>query len=110
MNRTVKRISTVLLLVFVGILVNRRIPAKTTVLWTGLVTRGPLQVTIDEDGQTRAHDRFTLTAPVAGVLSRIDLHEGDEVAADTIIAEFIPFPQIQEKRRKSAPASHLQRP
>ena len=71
-------------------------------MW-GKSTRGPLQLTIDEDGQTRAHDRFTLTAPVAGLLSRTTFHEGDEVAKDTIIAWIHPLPvQTQEKRRKSA--------
>ena len=54
--------------------------------------RGPMQVTIDEDGKTRAHDRFTLAAPVAGILSRIDLHEGDRVARDSVIATIRPLP------------------
>ena len=31
-------------------------------------TRGPLQVTIDEEGETRVHDRFVVYAPVAGRL------------------------------------------
>ncbi len=56
------------------------------------VVRGPLQVTIDEDGETRAHDRFTLAAPVAGRLSRIELHEGDQVAAGTVLASISPLP------------------
>lgn len=54
--------------------------------------RGPMQVTVDEDGETRAHDRFTLAAPVAGRLSRIELHEGDEVRADTVLATISPLP------------------
>jgi|SRR5579872_3888935 len=54
--------------------------------------RGSLQVTVDEDGETRAHDRFTLAAPVAGRLSRIQLHEGDEVTADTLLAAISPLP------------------
>jgi HlyD family secretion protein len=56
------------------------------------VTQGPMQVTIDEDGQTRAHDRFTLAAPVAGFLSRITLHEGDRVGRDAVIATVRPLP------------------
>ena len=30
------------------------------------VTRGPMQVTLDEDGETRVRDRFVVSAPVAG--------------------------------------------
>lgn len=54
--------------------------------------RGPLQVTIDDDGETRARDRFTLAAPVAGQLSRITLREGDQVGPETVIATISPLP------------------
>ena len=43
------------------------------------VTRGPLRVTIDEEGETRVHDRFVVYAPVAGRLLRIELEPGDPV-------------------------------
>ena len=43
--------------------------------------RGPMQVTIDEEGETRIRKRFTLSAPVAGRVSRIDLEPGDRVVA-----------------------------
>jgi HlyD family secretion protein len=43
--------------------------------------RGPMQVTIDEEGETRLRKRFTLSAPVAGRVSRIDLEPGDRVVA-----------------------------
>jgi HlyD family secretion protein len=56
------------------------------------VIRGPLQVTIDEDGETRAHDRFTLAAPIAGRLSRIEYHEGDQVGPNTVLATISPLP------------------
>jgi HlyD family secretion protein len=59
---------------------------------TARVTRGPLQVTIDEDGETRAHDRYTLASPVTGQLSRIELHEGDRVGPSTRIATITPLP------------------
>jgi HlyD family secretion protein len=56
------------------------------------VERGPMQVTIDESGQTRAHDRFTLAAPVSGFLSRIVQHEGDRVSPATVLATISPPP------------------
>ena len=42
------------------------------------VARGPLQVTIDEEGETRVRDRFVVSAPVAG-RCRIELEPGDAV-------------------------------
>ena len=43
------------------------------------VTRGPLQVTIEEEGRTRLKDRFVITAPTAGYLERIKAKAGDPV-------------------------------
>ena len=40
-------------------------------------TRGPMQVTIDEEGETRVRERFVVSAPVAGRLQRIELEPGD---------------------------------
>jgi len=65
---------------------------KPLMVEIGRVARGRMQVTIDEDGQTRAHDRFTLAAPIAGRLSRIRLHEGDSVTPQTVIATISPLP------------------
>ena len=102
-----------LLLVVVGILVIDAFRPKPLSVDTARTKRGPLQVTIDEDGQTRAHDRFTLTAPVAGVLSRIALHEGDAVTADTLIAVIQPLPvssrEEAEIRARIASAKALKR-
>jgi HlyD family secretion protein len=49
--------------------------------------RGPLQVTVDEEGETRVRERFVISAPVAGRLQRIELEPGDRVVkGDTILA------------------------
>lgn len=50
------------------------------------VARGPLTVTIDEDGDTRVHHRFVVSAPLAGRVERIDLDPGDAVAEGATIA------------------------
>lgn len=42
-----------------------------------LVTRAPLQVTVEEEGKTRVIDRYVVSAPVAGYAQRIDLQAGD---------------------------------
>jgi HlyD family secretion protein len=45
------------------------------------VTRGPLRVTVDEDGKTRIKERYVVSAPLAGRLTRITLRPGDRVSA-----------------------------
>ena len=50
------------------------------------VTQGPFETTIDEDGKTRLADRYVVSAPLAGRLARIQLKEGDAVAANAPLA------------------------
>lgn len=40
------------------------------------VSRGPLQVTIEEEGRTRLKDRFVISAPTSGVMQRIEAKVG----------------------------------
>ncbi len=51
---------------------------------------GRFEATIDEDGRTRVRDRYVVSAPLAGRLSRIALREGDAVAPDTVLATLAP--------------------
>ena len=50
------------------------------------VDRGPLEVTLDEEGETRVRDRFVVSTPVAGRVLRIELEAGDPVAAGQVLA------------------------
>jgi HlyD family secretion protein len=59
---------------------------------TGEVTRGPLQVTVDEEGETRVRERFSVAAPTSGRLLRITLDAGDPVAAGDVLARIVPSP------------------
>jgi len=55
------------------------------------VQPGRLIVTLDEEGETRVHDVYTLSAPVAGRVQRIDWHTGDPVTAnETVLAQIEP--------------------
>ena len=60
---------------------------------TGEVTRGPLQLTVDEEGETRVRQRFVVAAPATGRLLRITLDEGDAVAAGDLLAQVVPAPE-----------------
>ncbi len=54
--------------------------------------RGELVITVDDEGETRVHDVYVLSAPVAGHMRRIDLHAGDPVTAlETVVAEVQPI-------------------
>src|SRR5262245_65581611 len=52
------------------------------------VEKGPLQVTIEEEGETRVRERFVVSAPVAGRVLRIELEPGDRVARGALLATF----------------------
>jgi HlyD family secretion protein len=66
----------------------------------GKVTRGLLRVTVDEDGETRAHDRFVVAAPVAGRLMRVELEEGDTISENAVVAKLEPLPLNQQQREE----------
>jgi HlyD family secretion protein len=55
------------------------------------VQRGSLQVTVEDEGRTRVRDRYVVSAPVPGRMSRIELEPGDPViAGKTVLARFSP--------------------
>ncbi len=56
------------------------------------VKRGDVQVTVDEEGETRIRKRYFVYAPVEGRLARIKLDEGDRVTQGEIIAQIDPLP------------------
>jgi HlyD family secretion protein len=62
--------------------------------------RGPLQVTVNEDGETRARDHYVVSAPVAGRVSRITLREGDAVVAGQAVAQLWAAPLTARQREE----------
>ncbi|MGA0610770.1 efflux RND transporter periplasmic adaptor subunit [Caldimonas sp. KR1-144] len=63
-----------------------------------VVRTGPMQVTVDDLGETRSHDRYVLAAPVAGRLARIELHDGDTVAEHQVVARIAALPLSTRER------------
>ena len=69
------------------------------------VTRGPIEVTIDEEGETRVRDRFVISAPLGGRVLRIELEPGDLVVAnETVLAVFLPSAPVLLDARSRAEA------
>jgi HlyD family secretion protein len=62
--------------------------------------RGPMRVTVDEDGETRAHDRFVIAAPIPGRMLRVELEEGDSVRENQVIAMIEPLPLNQQQQEE----------
>jgi HlyD family secretion protein len=64
------------------------------------VTKGPLEVTVEDEAKTRVHHIYTVSAPIAGKVLRISRHVGDEVTADeTVVAVMQPtVPSFHDAR------------
>jgi HlyD family secretion protein len=64
------------------------------------VVRGEIRETVDQDGRTRLRERYTVSAPLAGRLLRIELDPGDEVeAGETLVASIEPRdPELLDAR------------
>ena len=90
MLRWIKRTIGVLAALGVIALIVMAMMPKPVRVEEGKVTRGPLKVTVDEDGQTRVQRRYVITAPVAGHLERIALRAGDEVDVGSALARITP--------------------
>lgn len=85
----------------------------------GAVQRGPLTVTVLEEGKTRIRHRYSISPPVAGYLNRVPLRQGDRLeAGKTVLATIQPQPASfldpraraeAEARVKAAEATKMQR-
>jgi HlyD family secretion protein len=70
------------------------------------VVRGPLVVTVEEEGKTRVIDRYVISAPVAGFTRRIELDVGDVVARGQplVVMEPLRSDVLDPRRRAEAQA------
>ncbi|HEX6998337.1 MAG TPA: HlyD family efflux transporter periplasmic adaptor subunit [Gammaproteobacteria bacterium] len=54
------------------------------------VTRGAMRVTVRDEGRTRVRNEFVVSAPVGGLLLRVDLKPGAHVHAGQTVARILP--------------------
>lgn len=94
MTSKTKRSLTLLLLAAVAIaLVGWLMRPQSLRVDHVLIDRGLVEVTVDEQGKTRARYRYTVAAPVTGRLLRTQLDEGDSVNAGDALAQIAPAPE-----------------
>ncbi len=70
------------------------------------VTRGPMQVVIEEEGETRVRERYVVTAPVAGYAQRVAWEVGDAVQQGEVLLTLEPMRSdvLDPRRRAEAEA------
>jgi len=66
--------------------------------------RAPFSVTVEEEGKTRARNRYVVSAPVAGFVRRLSWKAGDAVRSGDVVAQLEPLrsepldPRTREQR------------
>jgi HlyD family secretion protein len=86
-----QRIILILLLLLAAMLLLWAFLPRPVPVETAKVSRGPLRVTVDEEGKARLRDRFVVSAPVTGYARRVDLEVGDAVERGQGVAEIDPM-------------------
>lgn len=66
------------------------------------VKKGPLQVTVSEDGRTRVKDRYVIGSPLLGNIARIELRPGDTIEKGQVLFRLVPLdPPLLDARTRS---------
>jgi HlyD family secretion protein len=102
-NRWVGLIVSGLLVVGLLALMFRPQPIEVEVAG---IERGDLVLSVVEDGRTRIRDRYTVSAPLRGVLQRPTLEEGDPIEKEQVVARIFPAlePLLDRRSRQEAEA------
>lgn len=76
---------------------------KPQMVDAGAVTRGPMRVTVSQEGVTRVREVYAVSSPIAGHLARTVLDEGDAVKAGvTVVAAIHPLdPPLIDSRSEA---------
>lgn len=77
-----QRFFVILVVLLAGAAVAMALLPRAVSVDVAEIRRGPLVVTITDDGRTRIRERYVVSAPLAGRLMRIQLKPGDSVVAN----------------------------
>lgn len=99
---------TLLGLVIALVLIRALRPAPLTVE-IATVTRGEFTQQVVEDGRTRPHDVYVVTAPIPGNLQRVSWLAGDRIKKGDEVAKIFPnISVLLDKRAEQEAKQHLQ--
>jgi HlyD family secretion protein len=74
------------------VLIALMLRPTTLAVDSAIIDRGTLSVSIEEEGQTRARDRYTVAAPITGRLLRTDYKEGQSIKQGDVLTAIAPTP------------------
>lgn len=88
--KTRNKIALAAVAVVVSALVAWALRPRPVAVETAEVTRGPFEQTVSDDGKTRVRERYTVSAPLAGTVERVELKAGDIVEQGQVVARLTP--------------------
>lgn len=103
----IKRIAAVLVLLAIAAGLWYALRPQPVAVDLAVVERGPMEVTIDEEGIARIRDVFRVSTPITGRVDRLPVHVGDAVVANqTVVAAIHPvqpaFLDVRARRELQA--------
>lgn len=101
MKRLRPRSIALVVAVLVALAVAWLFRPQAVVVEVARVTRGALEVAIEDEGQTRIHPRYVVAAPVGGRLFQLELDPGDRVEAGAVVAKLAPAPLDPRDRQQA---------
>jgi HlyD family secretion protein len=81
---------------------------KPIAIDSALIDRRTIEVNVEDEGKSRIREIYTVSAPIAGSLLRLNLHPGDKVVEkETVVASIRPAapPLLDVRARKVAEAA-----
>lgn len=102
---TILAITLAVLGAFVWAFWPRPIPVETEV-----IARRDITVEVEDEGEARIREVFSVSAPIAGQMLRVELHAGDRVTAgETVVARIRPAaPALLDARSRRVAEATLQ--
>lgn len=92
MTPRVRLIALTITLLIVAFLMWWLLRPQALTVETATASMSDMQIGVEAEAKTRIHDRFVVSAPVPGRLTRIALNEGDRVTSGQRLAAIDPLP------------------
>lgn len=106
--KTARRAAAIIIaLSLLGVAVYYALRPRPVAVDAATVTKGVFQEWVETEAKTRVRNRYVISAPVSGQLSRIALDEGDRVVSGQIVAHIDPLPLNVAVREAEARLTEL---